>query len=302
MFLTDGGIETSLIFDDHIELPHFAAFTLLRYATGRLALTRYFERYIAVARQARFGFVLESATWRASSDWAVRLGFTKAQLAEANYEAVGLLDKLRRRHQTADTPMLVSGCVGPRGDGYIPGALMTAEEARGYHDQQIDVLVQAGCDLVTAITMTNTPEAIGVARAAAARRVPAVISFTVETDGRLPTGQPLGEAIAELDAEAGTPPAYYMVNCAHPLHVMPALARDGAWTLRIGGLRANASLKSHAELNEAAELDRGDPAALADAHRDLLARLSGVRVLGGCCGTDHRHVAALAATLQPVAS
>jgi homocysteine S-methyltransferase len=297
LFLTDGGIETSLIHDDGLELPCFAAFHLLSNVIGRAALVRYYERYIAVAASAETGFILESPTWRANPDWAERLGYSRTALAEINLAAIRLMQGLQQRHQTPRVPMLVSGCVGPRGDGYVAGDVMNPDAAESYHDGQIEVFADAGCDLVTATTMTNPPEAIGIVRAAARRGVRSVISFTVETDGCLPNGSSLEEAIAGVDEATGRGPAYYMLNCAHPRHFASALAEGGAWTARLAGLRANASCKSHAELNDAVELDRGNPTALAEEYRLLRSLLPGLRLFGGCCGTDHRHVAAMASVL-----
>lgn len=292
LFLTDGGIETTLIFHEGIDLPHFAAFVLLRDPAGRAALTRYYESYLTVAQAERRGFILESPTWRASSDWGRRLGLSREELAQLNMEAIRLMQDLRAKW-SAVRPIVVSGCVGPRGDGYDPGAVMTAEAAETYHGEQIAAFVAAGADMICAITMTNTPEAIGLTRAARAMAAPVALSFTVETDGRLPTGETLGQAIETVDAATGGYPAYYMVNCAHPTHFDQALAGGEPWVARIGGLRANASKRSHQELNDAPDLDEGDPAELAREHGDLVRRHGHIRVLGGCCGTDHRHVRAI---------
>jgi S-methylmethionine-dependent homocysteine/selenocysteine methylase len=297
-FLTDGGIETSLIFDEGLELPHFAAFDLLRRADGRAALERYYKRYLAIAAEAGFGFVLESPTWRANPDWAARLGYSDASLAAANADAIELMQGLRAVHERPKTPIVISGCVGPRGDGYVAGVQMSPEAAQTYHAAQIRAMAGAGCDLVTAVTMTNVPEAIGIVVAAQRQGVPSVISFTVETDGRLPSGVTIEAAIALVDAATGHGPVYYMINCAHTTHFERALDEPVAWTQRIGGLRANASCKSHVELNEAVELDRGNPSELAGEYGALLERLPHLRVFGGCCGTDHQHVGAIAAMLQ----
>jgi len=291
LVLTDGGLETSLIFHEGLELPHFAAFVLLGTPDGRAALRRYYETYLEIARAQHRGFILESPTWRASADWAERLGISHAELAMLNRDAIRLMQELRDTYSPAVTPIVVSGCVGPRGDGYDPGEAMTAEDAQAYHAEQIAIFAEAGADMVCATTMTNTPEAIGIARAAMARGVPAAISFTVETDGRLPTGEPLGEAIAAVDAATDGAPAYYMVNCAHPTHFARAL--DGAWAERIAGLRANASKLSHQQLNDAVELDDGDPEELGREHAEILRQHSHIHVLGGCCGADHRHVEAM---------
>ena len=292
LFLTDGGIETSLIFEDGLDLPLFAAFDLLKDATGTQALRRYFRRYRDLAREAGTGFVFESPTWRASRDWGDRLGYSAADLASANARAMALGAELRREAQ--DLVVVLSGCVGPRGDGYRPEALMTGEEAQDYHAEQVTALAAGGAEMVTAITMTHVGEALGVARAAAAVGLPVAISFTVETDGSLPGGEDLGDAIAAVDDATGGAPAYYMINCAHPTHFADRVAGGGPWTGRIGGLRANASRCSHAELDAATELDDGDPEELGAQYAQLRRRLPGLAVLGGCCGTDHRHVAAIA--------
>jgi S-methylmethionine-dependent homocysteine/selenocysteine methylase len=290
LFLTDGGIETTLIFHDGLELPYFAAFHLLNGAAGRDALARYYERYMAIAEADGLGFILESPTWRASADWGDKLGYTQADIARANRQSIELMLELRNRHQGAPAPIVISGCVGPRGDGYDPGLVMSAEAAEAYHGHQIAALAEAGADMIAAITMTNTSEAIGVTRAAVKAEMPVAVSFTVETDGRLPTGQTLAEAIAEVDAATQSAPAYYMINCAHPLHFQDVLQAGGAWTKRIRGIRANASRRSHQELNEAPDLDAGDPIELGGQYRDLLRTHPQINVLGGCCGTDHRHL------------
>jgi S-methylmethionine-dependent homocysteine/selenocysteine methylase len=201
---------------------------------------------------------------------------------------------LKEEYQARGTPVVVSGCIGPRGDGYDPGAIMTVEEAEAYHGRQAQALASAGPDLLSAITMTNVNEATGIARAARSVGLPVVISFTVETDGRLPTGDTLAAAIGAVDAATNSYPAYYMINCAHPTHFADAIDADAAWAKRIGGVRANASRCSHAELDAMTELDAGDPDELAELYRTLRDRLPGLNVLGGCCGTDIRHIVAIA--------
>jgi S-methylmethionine-dependent homocysteine/selenocysteine methylase len=290
LFLTDAGIETTLIFHDGLDLPCFAAFHLLKDASGTEALRRYYRRHAAIARENATGFILESATWRASADWGAKLGYGPEDLDAANRKAIALLQELRDEFETPSSPMVISGNIGPRGDGYDPGAVMTVEAAQGFHARQVDIFAETGADMVSAATMTNTPEATGVVRAAAAVGMPVAISFTVETDGHLPTGETLGQAIDAVDAATGAYPAYFMINCAHPTHFEDALADGEAWTARIGGIRANASRLSHAELDEATELDDGDPAELGRQCRDLRRRFRGINVLGGCCGTDHRHI------------
>jgi S-methylmethionine-dependent homocysteine/selenocysteine methylase len=299
LFLTDGGIETTLIFREGLELPDFAAFDLLARPEGREALRRYYRTYAGIARDHRVGFVLESATWRASADWGARLGYPAAALAEANRRAISLLEEIRREFEDEQSPMVISGCVGPRGDGYRPEQRMSAPVAEAYHREQIRVFGHTEADLVTAITMNYVDEAIGIANAARAEGLPVVISFTVETDGRLPSGDSLEAAILRVDEATGLTPAYYMVNCAHPTHFDHLLASGRPWTERVRGIRANASTRSHAELDEATELDDGDPEMLGAQYAGLRRGLPRLNVLGGCCGTDHRHIEAIAASVVP---
>jgi S-methylmethionine-dependent homocysteine/selenocysteine methylase len=300
LFLTDGGLETTLIFHDGLDLPHFAAFHLLKDEAGTAALRRYFTRYAQIARANGTGFILESPTWRASADWGEQLGYSAGALASANARSIAMMQELRWEFQSADTPMVVSGCVGPRGDGYDPGNVMSADEAQDYHARQIGVFAETQADMVAAITMTNAAEAIGLTRAAQAAGMPVAISFTLETDGRLPTGQSLDDAIREVDEATRGAPAYYMINCAHPTHFDAMLRSKGAWVDRIRGIRANASKRSHAELNEAPDLDAGDPVELGGEYRAMLRRLPQINVLGGCCGTDHRHIEQICAACKPV--
>jgi len=294
LFLTDGGIETDLIFNDGFELPHFAAFHLLKDEKGTWALRAYFTRYARIAAASGTGFILESPTWRASADWGDKLGYSPAALGRANAQAIDLMRELREQLSATNTPVVISGCVGPRGDGYIPDPVPSKDEAQAYHAAQIGNFAKSEADMVTAITMTNANEAIGVTRAAGAVAMPVAIAFTVETDGRLPTGQPLNEAIEEVDAETGSCPAYYMINCAHPTHFDGTLAGKGKWIERISGIRANASRRSHAELNEAPDLDSGNPLELGSQYADLRRNHPRINVLGGCCGTDHRHIQQIA--------
>lgn len=287
--LTDAGLETWLIFQKGIELREFAAFELLLSENGRAMMDEYYMPFLQMAAKADRGLVLETPTWRASADWGEKLGYSPSRIADVNRKAVRYLDVLRRESPKPDL-VFVSGNIGPRGDGYDAGDVMTVPEAQDYHAQQIDAFAQERCEIVTALTMTNVPEAMGIVRAAGEVDVPCVISFTVETDGNLPTGQGLADAIAEMDAGALTRPAYYMINCAHPDHFRHILSPGAEWANRIKGLRANASRLSHAELDEAEELDDGDPGELGGLYRDLSALLPDLRVVGGCCGTDHRHV------------
>jgi homocysteine S-methyltransferase len=291
-FLSDGGMETTLIFQQGIELPQFASFVLLETEAGRRHLKAYYESYLKIARQRGLGFVLDSATWRANLDWGKLLGYAPERLREVNMASIAMLEALRAKWETPASPCVINGVIGPRGDGYKAGN-MEAEEAEDYHAFQAEIFAGTAADMISAITMNTVNEAIGIARAAKAASMPCVISFTVETDGRLARGNSLREAIETVDEKSDGHPLYFMINCAHPTHFEQALKSGEKWLERVHGIRANASTKSHQELDESTALDSGDIADLSRRYRDLTRRFPAMRVLGGCCGTDHRHIAAI---------
>lgn len=291
--LTDGGMETVLVFQEKIDLPDFASYPVLRDQAGRELITRYYDEFLTLARGHGVALELGSTTWRANPDWVERIDGSRDATAGINREAIDFLTAYRER-QGDGTALPISGSVGPRGDGYVADNLMTPDQAAEYHRQQVEALAGTEADLITVYTLNYADEAIGLARAAGTAGIPAALSFTVETDGRLPTGQPLGEAIQQVDEATNASPVYYMLNCAHPTHFAEALDASAPWVSRLRGLRANASRLSHAELDEATELDEGDPADLGRRVRSVRDRLPHLSVLGGCCGTDIRHVAAIA--------
>jgi len=289
-FLTDGGLETWLLIQQGFEAPLFAAIMLMDDDPARQAMRAYFDGFLALAESAGTGFVLDTVTWRGCTQWAPKLEVTEDELLHLSAEAARFAAGIRDAWQSRVPAILVNGVVGPAGDGYAPDEVPDAVSAFAMHVPQVRALAEAGVDMISAITMTNVGEAIGVVRAARVVGLPVVVSFTVETDGRLPTGDGLGDAIQAVDEATGSAPVYYMVNCAHPDHFRETIAGGSDWTARIGGLRANASRLSHAELDEAEVLDDGDPEEFGRQHAELAGLLPHLRVLGGCCGTDHRHV------------
>jgi S-methylmethionine-dependent homocysteine/selenocysteine methylase len=291
--VTDAGLETWLVFHHGIDLPAFAAYPLVAATEGRALLTEYYGYYADIARSIGAAVELEAPTWRANPDWAATLGHDRAALEDFISASVKVVDDVRAGW-TQDQPFLIGGTVGPRGDGYRIDSMMDADTAADYHSFQIACMAEAGVDVVTALTMGYTEEAVGIARAARTAGLPVVVSFTLETDGKLPSGMSLSEAIEVTDAATAGYPVHYMINCAHPAHFERVFDGASSWTARIGGLRANASQLSHAELDEMVELDEGDPDDLAARYVRLRSALPSLQVIGGCCGTDHRHVAAIA--------
>ena len=284
-WVTDGGLETELVFHRGMELPAFAAFPLVEQPEGPRILTDYYQGYAAIARAAGVGLVLETPTWRAIPDWAATLGYDKAALDRVNRRAVELLQQI----STDGLAVRVSGVIGPRGDGYVASGQL-AQEAADYHRTQVASLAGAGVDVLHAMTVTTVAEAAGVVMAARDAGIPVGVSFTLETDGCLPDGTPLREAVAQADAQAAAD--WYGINCAHPEHVRPALD-GGSWQERLQCFRPNASTLTHAELDVMEVLDEGDRDLLRTSTSALLTQLPSVTTLGGCCGTDATHVAAL---------
>jgi len=299
LFITDGGLETTLIFHEGYDLPEFAAYTLLDSESGCDSLRNYFRQYANVAKKHQVGFILESMTYRASMDWGKKLEHTAEKIRDMNRQGIELLQGIREEFGDVIPHIVISGCMGPRGDGYQGNITMTPDEAEYYHHTQIATLAETDADMVTAFTIPYITEAIGIANAAKAESIPVVIGFTVETDGRLPSGELLSDAITQVDAATDNYPAYYMINCAYPTHFASIL--NGAdWPQRIRAVRANASAKSHAELDESTELDAGDPQALGALYHNLKGKLENLNVLGGCCGTDPRHISEMCRAVSNV--
>jgi homocysteine S-methyltransferase len=301
LFLTDSGLETHLIFHGGFELPEFAAFVLVDDARGRAALERYYREHLDIAAEHGCGVVLETPTWRASRDWGARIGYSPEELRRVNRDAVALLEHVRQVDAgVSSQPVVISGSIGPRADAYRVTERMTEDEAEEYHQEQVDALADTDVDMVHAMTITYAAEGIGIVRAADRAGVPVAVSFTTETDGRLPDGTSLTDAIGAVEADAASAPVYYGVNCAHPSHFASALPL-GAPGARIRCIRANASRMSHAQLDEAPFLDDGDPVELAADYARLRSGRPAITILGGCCGTDARHVQAIADTCHSLA-
>lgn len=299
VFITDGGLETVLLFQRGIDLPLFAAFPLLDTQDGTQRLVEYYKDYLEIALSNRTGLILDTATWRASQGWGEKLGYSADDIRRLNQHAVQVLETIRDVYETPDSPMVINGAIGPQDDGYNPSRLLDVDAAQAYHRHQVNALADTSADMVTAVTMTYVDEAIGIVRAARNADIPVAVSFTVETDGRLPDGTALADAIEVVDDATDAAPCYYMINCAHPDHFSHILGVEGSWKGRIYGVRANASRKSHAELDEATELDDGDPTEFGDLYAALRRALPAMRIVGGCCGTDHRHVGSACVAIGP---
>ena len=290
LYIADGGLETTFVFQKDVDLPLFAAFHLLNSDSGIDGLKDYYKSYIDIARRNKFGVVLDTPTWRASAGWGEQLGYSADDIRQYNQISVEILKDIKDQYASSDSPMIINGAIGPQDDGYNPAEILSIEAAQQYHAHQIAALAEVGVEMVTAVTMTYIAEAIGITRAAKAVGIPVAVSFTVETDGKLPDGTLLKDAISIVDIATEAAPVYYMINCAHPSHFEHVLEKDSDWMDRVVGIRANASCKSHAELDEAIELDDGNPVEFGQDYARLNRLFKNLRVMGGCCGTDHRHI------------
>ena len=295
-FMTDGGLETDLIFNKGIVLPEFAAFDLLKSSDGKQTLKNYYRDFLVIAKKKCNGFVLEAPTYRANPDWIVKIGYSINDLQDIHNTAVKELEDLRIEFEDDNFKAPISVCIGPRGDGYVLTNIMTTKEAEVYHSSQIKVISNTNADLVSALTINYNNEAIGIVNAAKKHHIPIVISYTVETDGNLPSGQSLKDAISSLDKVTNNYVSYFMINCAHPEHFKDVLNPNESWTKRIKGLRANASKKSHSELDESETIYIGNKEELANDYSNLRNYLPNLNIIGGCCGTDSTHLESICET------
>lgn len=284
-----GGFETWMQYVDGFELRHFCAFELLNDERGVACLRDYQRKLVEAAVANKFGVINEGLHYRASRDWGELIGFSSEALEEINIRGIEFYKDFAREYDSPDTPMLVGGVIGPRGDAYNVGRTPNAAEAEDYHSEQILTFKKAGADIVSALTFSSTEEAVGIARAAKAADIPVVISFFVAKGGRLNGGETLEEAITKVDAATGNAPAYYMINCTHPTEFEPALT-DGAWTERLGGFMPNAVAMETLDLCKLGHLEDGDPKELGGQMATLARRFPHIHVWGGCCGTDGRHI------------
>ena len=300
IFLTDGGTETWLMYKRGFELPEFSAFHLLNDERSARALRDYYTAFAKVAVTLGTPFIFDSLTYRASRDWGTLLGYSTEGLAEMNHRCLELYRECAAAAGLAPQNTVISGCIGPKGDAYQTNRDLTADSAEAYHREQIETLKAAGADIVTALTLNTTDEAIGIARASAEADLPSVIAFTIEKDRKLRSGETLRQAIEAVDAATSSAPAYYMINCAHPVDFGPALASE-PWANRIRGLRANASSLDHGTLCQLGHLEEGDPDELARQYVDIRDAHPKMNVFGGCCGTDYVHVEKIGRALLAVA-
>ena len=303
LFLTGAGTETYLVFQQGFDLPEFCAFVVHEDDEAWATLEKnYIAPTLRVAADNKCGLLFDALVWRAHPDFIARLGRDPSDLVSINQRAVArtqdCIERWRNASRDCDAPtVLITADIGPRGDGYqVEDAQISAVRAREYHQAQLEVLSKTDVDIACALTMTTAEESIGIVQASMDCELPIIVSPTVETDGTLPDGTSLGDFITKVDDETDGEPLCYMVNCAHPTHLLPTLRQAAgageSWLRRFRGFRANASNKSHEELDNSTELDRGNVLELAR-HVASMCDEFDLRVVGGCCGTDHEHLSAI---------
>ncbi|KAJ5210720.1 Homocysteine S-methyltransferase [Penicillium cf. griseofulvum] len=295
-FITEGGIETTLIYTKNIDLPNFSTLPVLNTEDGKETISSIYKGYIDIARAHSTGVVLETRTWRGSPLWSSEIGLSIPQMVDLNHTAVKLLQGIRS--ETPFDPIVISGAMGPLQDAY-QDSTVSFDQAREYYGPQIRAFAEEGVDMLCIMTVTNLDEAFGAVSLAREYNLPIHVSFSIETDGRLRGGKTLEDAIREVDSVTENYVTYYGVNCAHPRYIIMAV-QDMPMEVRsrLGSIRGNSSLKSHEELDNSTELDRGDIPGWVQEFNQLVSMLPGLKVVGGCCGTDEEHIDAIAGRIH----
>ena len=298
-YLTEGGQETELMYGYGFDLPEFALFPLLDNPDALARLTAMYQAVLDVAVRHDMGALLGGLDYRASPDWAGKLGIDAAALTDYQCRSIAFLRDVAEPYKGRLPHILICGAVGPQGDAYERNQTVTRESAEAYHATQIQNLVTAGVDLVEAMTFTSAEEAIGLICAARAHGLPIIFSFMPDAAGGSEAQPTLRDMIEQVDAATDCYALFYGINCSHPREFEPLLGSGGDWLGRIGMLRPNASSKEKVELCQIGRLERGDPIDLA-AHMGRLAqRMPNVIAWGGCCGTWDEHLELIAQAVAP---
>jgi len=301
-YLTEGGAETEILYKWGFELPEFAMFPLLDNSEADAVIRGMYRRYFDVAEAHDTGLLILGHDYRASPDWGAKLGYTPEALVEMQHRTIQFLTDMRTEYEGRVTDVYVGGCIGPRGDAYGTGGDITESEAEDYHSVQLTTLKETDADMAVAVTLNNIPEAVGIVRAAAAIGFPVGISLTLTTQGRLRSGPSLREAVESIEEATGGTAAWFGTNCAHPLEFEPAIADSGAWTERLRYIRPNAVKMEQVALCKLGHLEDGDPVELGEQMGDVARRFPRADILGGCCGTDERHLAEIAKNVNSMRS
>jgi homocysteine S-methyltransferase len=298
-YLTEGGQETEILYKYGYELPHFAMYPLLDNPRAMTELRGMYGRYLDTAARHGFGVIIGGLDYRASPDWASLLGYSGEALAEMQMRAIDFLREVATPYQAQVPALVYAGILGPRGDAYELNKTITAVEAEDYHSEQLATLARARVDLVEAMTFNSVEEVIGLSRAASRAGLPLAVSFTLDNStSRLVSGPSLKEAIETVDAQTGDDrPAFYGINCSHPLEFMPAI-EPGDWFERVRCLRPNAAMMDKISLCTLGHLESGDPVQLGELMGGLARRYPHLDIWGGCCGTWDTHLDEIARNVQ----
>jgi homocysteine S-methyltransferase len=299
-YLTEGGTETEILYKWGYELPEFAMFTLLENAEANECVLGMYRRYFDVAEAYGTGILVTGHDYRASPDWARKLGYSLKGLTEMQHRTIQFLTDIRAEYEGRVSDVYVSGCIGPRGDAYGTGGGISEAESEDYHSVQLSNLVETDADMAIAQTFNNIPEAIGVVRAATAIGIPIGVCLTLTTDALLRSGPTLKEAVETIDDRTGGAAAWFGTNCSHPVEFEPAISEAGAWAERLRYIRPNATQMEKIALCKLGHLEDGDPVELGHQIGDVARRFPNADILGGCCGTDERHLGEIAKNVNAV--
>lgn len=299
-YLTEGGAETEIMYKWGFELPEFAMFTLLDNPEADEVIRNMYRRYFDVAAAHDTGILAMGHDYRASPDWAQKLGYSAADLTRFQHRTMQFLDDVRAEYADRVSDAYITACIGPRGDAYGTGGDISASEAEDYHAVQLGNLEGTAADMAVAATFNNIPESIGVIRAANRMGIPIGVSLTLTPEGRLRSGPTLREAVETIDEVTGGAAEWFGTNCAHPLEFEPALDDAGPWLDRLRYVRPNAAKMDKLALCELGHLEDGDPVELGEQMGEVARRFPRADILGGCCGTDERHLSEIASNVNAV--
>ncbi len=299
VILTEGAVIERLRRDPAVRLdPDIMNAGFIYGEPGQSALTRLYREYLDIGRAAGLPLLLGTPTWRAHPERLARAGYASC---DVNGDAVRFVQGIRAGYGAYAAQVFIGGLLGCQGDAYAPSGGLTAAAACRWVYPQVQAMATANVDFLWAVGLPQAEEALGIAQALAACALPAVLSFIIRADGALLDGTPLQAVVARIDTAVTPRPVAYFINCVHPTTFAAAMAIAGQdaphLRERVIGLQANASALPPEELDGRGQLAADPPDVLADAMLDVHGRW-GVRVLGGCCGTDGRHIAAMAARVH----
>ncbi|MBW2409401.1 MAG: homocysteine S-methyltransferase family protein [Deltaproteobacteria bacterium] len=298
VILTEGAVIERLRRDPAVELdPYIANAGLIYDQAGKQAMTRIYRQYIDIASRYRLPMIVSAPTWRASSERINKSAYSGRETMVK--DCADFINRIRQDVSQSADCIYIAGLIACRGDSYEPREALTADKAEAYHRLQAQELAHAGVDFILAATLPAVSEALGIAAALSQCAIPYSLSFVIRSDGRVLDGTPLQAAIEKIDAAVNPGPLFYQINCVHPAIFRKAIEQSEPGFDRLLGLQANTSEKSPEELDGLGYLDTSEPEEFAESMLALHTHF-GLKIIGGCCGTDHRHIEEIAKRLSGI--